>query len=314
MEGPLEVLVSGVERDTGAVNVYTLRRADGGPLPPFSAGAHIDVLLPGLVRQYSLLGGDRGRYEIAVSLPDNAGQASGARHLHEKVALGSRLQISAPRNHFALVEDAPYSVLIAAGIGITPLWCMAQRLAELGHAFELHYGARSRQEAALLRRIDGLSAGKVHVYYSREAGGRRLPLAEIVAAAPAGAHLYACGPAALLAAFEALPLRDGQRRHVEHFTPVHAASHEGGYQVILARSKRVIAVPKGATILEALKAANVAVSYSCTEGICGQCETRILAGQADHRDSILTEQERAEGKTMMICCSGSRGPELTLDL
>jgi vanillate O-demethylase ferredoxin subunit len=194
---------------------------------------------------------------------------------------------------------------------------MAQRLSALGRSWELHYGARTRGQAALLRQIEGFDAGasgKIHLYFSRAPDGRHLPLADIVTRAGPGAHLYACGPRGMLDNFEGLSLPPGQVRHVEHFKPIHEAAHDGGFRIVLARSGRTIGVPKGSTILEALKANNIAASYSCTEGICGQCETRVLGGTPDHRDSILSEAERAANKTMMICCSGARSAELVLDL
>jgi ferredoxin-NADP reductase len=309
-QAPIMVTVAAVTRETETVNLYTLARDGGAPLPAFTAGAHIDVVIkPDMVRQYSLLNSqaDPSHYRIAVLREPGGGSA----FLHDEVRAGSALQISAPRNHFALVEDAAHSVLIAAGIGITPLWSMAQRLSALGRSWELHYGARSRAEAALLRELEACG-GRVHLHFSREAGGSRLPLAQIAAAAEPGAHVYACGPRAMLAAFEALPI--AATRHVEHFSPIHEAAHEGGFTIVLARSGRRIAVPAGATILDTLKASNIAAAYSCAEGICGRCETAVLGGIPDHRDSILSEAERAAGKTMMICCSGARTDELVLDL
>jgi vanillate O-demethylase ferredoxin subunit len=313
-----DVAVVAVTHEARDVNLYALESAHGESLPAFTAGAHIDVLLDaGLIRQYSLLNSpaDPSRYWIGVMREEGGG--GGSRFLHEQVHQGTRLQISAPRNHFSLVEDAGNSVLIAAGIGITPIWSMVQRLSDLGQSWELHYGARTRMEAALLGQLEAFacgSNGKIHLYFSREPNGGRLPLAGIVAAAPANSHIYACGPRGLLEEFEQLPIAPSQARHVEHFTPIHEAAHDGGFTIVLARSGRVIHVPSGATILEALKANNIAASYSCTKGICGQCETTVLRGTPDHRDSILTESERAANKTMMICCSGSRSDELVLDM
>lgn len=308
-----DAVLRAVRRETDRITSYELEPASGGMLPAFTAGAHIDLeIAPNVIRQYSLLGdpADIGFYRIAV-LHEPGGASEVLRGLKPR----DTVRISVPRNHFPLHEDGAHTVLIAAGIGITALWSMAQRLARLGRPWELHYGARSRAQAALLSELQAFAcgtAGRMHFYFSDE--GARLPLPAIVAAAPLSAQLYACGPRGLLNEFEQLPIAATQARHVERFAPAHKAAHDGGFTVVLAKSGRRVAVPKGATILEALKAHRIAASYSCTEGICGQCETKVLGGTPDHRDSILTEAERAAGKTMMICCSGSHSAELVLDL
>jgi ferredoxin-NADP reductase len=309
------VRVHAIAWGSETVRLIELRRPDGGPLPDFAPGAHIDLALPpGLVRSYSLIGDcdDRRAYRIAV-LREPASRG-GSRAVHETLRVGDVLAADGPRNRFPLVEDAAHSVLLAGGIGITPILPMAERLARLGRPFELHYSARTRSEAILLDRLAALGPA-VHLYFSREPGGRRCDSRAVVAAAPRGTHFYACGPAAMLDDYAAATARiDPAFVHQERFAAAEPAAVEGGFVVELARSGRTIAIPRGRTILETLNAAGIDPSCSCLEGVCGTCETRVLAGVPDHRDAILTPEERATNRTMMICVSGAKTDRLVLDL
>lgn len=295
------------------INLYEFVPVDGRELPAFTAGAHIDLHLPGgLVRQYSLCNPQGERHRWVVGVKRDAKSRGGSSHMHEQLRVGTVLPVAGPRNNFELHEEAAASVLVAGGIGVTPIACMAQRLRELGRPFELHYAVRRREEAAFLRELagDGL---RLHV--DDESGGAPLDVAAIVRAAPADAHLSCCGPAPMLDAFEAAAQgRPAGFVHVERFAAKEAAAAEGGYTVKLARSGRCVSVPPGQTILEALRGAGLSVPASCEQGICGTCETRVLEGTPDHRDSLLSEEERAANKVMMICCSGSKQDLLVLDL
>lgn len=296
-----------------AIRSIELRPVQEEPLPAFDAGSHIDLHLPtGLVRSYSLTNpqGERHRYVIGVGR-DRASRG-GSSYLHDQLRVGDILGVSPPRNLFKLAEDAPAAVLIAGGIGVTPTVCMAARLTELGRPWTLHYAVRSRSEAAFLPDLEGYGE-RLHLHCDDENGGV-LDLKPIVASAPPEAHLYCCGPTPMMQAFGDLtrPL-DPDRIHVEHFTPLESAAVEGGFLVELARSGRTVAVPHGSTILEALANAGFLLPNSCQQGVCGTCETRVLAGVPDHRDSIMTPSERAANKTMMICCSGSLSERLVLD-
>jgi vanillate O-demethylase ferredoxin subunit len=204
-------------------------------------------------------------------------------------------------------------MLIAGGIGVTPIVSMVARLRSLARSWELHYAVRRRSEAAFL---DGLLAGDGHVrLHVDEEEGDVLDMARIVGAAPEEAHLYCCGPTPMLDAFTAAAAsRPVERVHVEHFSSTIARAVESGFVVELARSKLRIAIPPGQTILEALRARGLDVQSSCEQGICGSCETRVLAGEPDHRDLLLSDEEKAANEVMMICCSGSRSPVLVLDL
>lgn len=313
------VRVATLTEDRGGVRIYELRRLDGGLLPAFSAGAHVDVHAgPEIVRQYSLLNNpeERHRYVIAIALePASRG---GSRYLHEAVKEGDMLTISAPRCHFALNEAAPHSVLIAGGIGITPIWCMAQRLRQIGRSFELHYTVRERAAAALLDHIENLPASdvaRIATYFSRDPGGRRPDVETILRDVAPGTHVYCCGSGALMDAFRAAASHlPPETVHLEQFTATAPVANEGGFSIELARSNRTIEVKPGQTILDAIRAAGLSTTSSCREGICGSCETVVLSGTPDHRDAVLTDAEKAEGRTIMICCSGSLSPKLVLDL
>lgn len=292
-----------------------LRGSNQTPLPEAEPGAHIDLHIPnGLIRQYSLMKPAAAPLEYLIGVKRDEASRGGSVWLHENLRVGQALHISAPRNHFPLVACARHTVLFAGGIGITPIWAMAQRLADRGASWELHYAVRTRAEAALVDELVGLGDG-VQIHCDEEEGGRLLNVGAIVARQQPGAHLYCCGPAPMIVAFErATSHLAADWVHVEHFAQQAEASRAGGFVIELARSGRTLEVAPGASILQTLLAAGFEVPHSCEQGVCGACETRVLAGEPDHRDSILTEGERRANKTMMICCSGSSGGRLILDL
>jgi ferredoxin-NADP reductase len=233
--------------------------------------------------------------------------------MHDQLRVGSKVSVVPPRNNFPLVENAEETVLIAGGIGITPIYCMVERLIALGRPWELHYSCRSRMDTAFLEELSHLS--QVRFHFDDEEGGKFLQVVTIIGALSKNAHLYCCGPAPMLAAFEAATASwPPAQIHVEYFTPKFAAAQEGGFVVELARSKRELVIPPGKSILQCVREAGIQVPHSCEEGVCGACETRVISGNPDHRDTILTESERQESATMMICCSGSKSPRLVLDI
>lgn len=314
--GPVMTLrVTALRWAAPGIHLVELQRPEGGLLPPFSAGAHIDLHLPGgLVRAYSLCSppGASTSWEIAVK--HEAAGRGGSRHVHEQLRPGQLLPVGGPRNQFPLDERAAHSVLFAGGIGITPIACMAQRLATIGASFEVHVAVRRREEAALLDRIP---AQALHLHVDAEHGGAPLPLTSLVSAAQADAHLYCCGPAPMLAAFEAATAGWPRAQvHLERFSapPGEAPAAGGGFTVQLARSGRSLPVAPGQTLLQVLQSAGVPVITSCEQGICGSCETRVISGRPDHRDHLLSEDEKASHRVMMVCCSGSQDPLLVLDL
>lgn len=309
----IHAVVTRVEPLTEAVRLYEIAAVDGATLPRAEAGAHIALALPdGVERSYSLIasGARPQSYTIAVKL--ERGGRGGSRHIHERLVAGSRVEITPPRNNFPLNEGADITVLIAGGIGISPILNMADRLEALGRYWTMYYACRSRSEAPFLPRLEAMPAVRLH--FDDEQGGP-LPLRMIVAESPAAAHLYCCGPGPMLQAFEtAASSRPADRVHVEYFTPREAPAVERGYVVRLAQSGRELHVRPGQTLLGALRNNGVDVPFSCEEGICGACEVRVVDGRPDHRDSVLSDAERAANRTLMACCSGSLGPCLTLDL
>mgnify|MGYP001240479010 CR=1 FL=1 len=294
---------------------------DGGLLPPFSAGAHVDLQLADrLVRSYSLINSqdERHRYRIAVSKsPSSKG---GSRHMHERLRPGDVIDIGAPRNNFPLHEAAAHSVLIAGGIGITPILGMIGRLERLGRSWKLYYCARTRRDAAFLETLEAFEAaapGRVFLNFDHEPGGSVLDLGSIIAGGGPGTHFYCCGPAAMLEAFRSAASAasvEPERVHFEYFAPPEPIVASGGFTVVLARSGLSLPVPPGRSILEVVLEAGIEVANSCREGICGSCETPVLDGIPDHRDYVLSQREHEANRSMMICCSGSRSEKLTLDL
>ena len=318
-DGMMQVRVKRISFEAENINSYELEAVAGSDLAPFAAGSHIDLHLPnGMIRSYSLVNdqSERNRYVVAVN--KDAASRGGSSFVHETVRAGDILTISHPKNNFVLQEDAAHSVLIAGGIGITPLLSMIRRLEALGRSWELFYTARTRSAAAFLDELNALRPNfhaNIHVNFDQEPPGRMLDLPAIVKDAPKDAHLYCCGPVSMLEAFEAATAdRPGDHVHVEYFKAKEKPAVAGGFEVKLARSNRTITVEAGKSILNALLDAGVAASYACTEGVCGTCETRIIDGIPDHRDLFLSKEEQAANKTMMICCSGSKSPTLVLDL
>ncbi|MGO4282296.1 PDR/VanB family oxidoreductase [Cupriavidus sp. RAF20_2] len=299
----------------GVVSIE-LRDPSGATLPEFSPGAHIDLhLANGLVRSYSLCGAPEARDRYTVGVLQDRNSRGGSRFVHEQLRVGSTLTVATPRNHFALDEDAAHTVLVAGGIGVTPIVCMARRLAELGRAFTLVYCARSREEAAF---VDTLSAyGDAVRFHFDDEHGAPPDLQAMLAGQEAGTHFYCCGPGPMLNAFEAACAAHGYANvHIERFAadPATEAVQEGEYSVTLQRTGANVRVPSGKSLLDALLEAGVAMEYSCREGVCGSCETAVLDGCPDHRDSVLSNSERAANNTMMVCVSGCKGQRLVLDL
>jgi len=299
---------------------FELVHAEGGALPPFTAGAHVEVHLPGgVTRPYSLYGSpaDTQRYRIAV-LRETASRG-GSAALHERVAEGDRLAIESPRNLFKLADEARSHLLLAGGIGITPLLAMAEELTRRGAPFELHYCARSRARAAFVEQIERSAySGHVSLHFSDGDAARRLDIAALLAQAPRGRHLYACGPAgfmdAVLGAARAQGWPEAQLHHeVFGALPVDSSGDQA-FEVQLGESGRIVPVPAGCSIVTALAQAGVTIPTSCEQGICGTCMTTVLSGTPDHRDQYLTPEEQAAGELILPCCSRAKSARLVLAL
>jgi ferredoxin-NADP reductase len=312
----IEVRLTAIRFAARDTNLFEFRRLDGKPLPPYEPGAHVDVHLPsGHSRSYSLIVARPDPDTYTFGIKRDPASRGGSRFMHDELRVGRTVKISAPRNNFRLKEDAGHTVLIAGGIGITPIRCMVQRLTERERSFALHYACRSRADAAFLHELQEVAGASFH--FDDESEGRFLDVAGIVAVAAKDAHLYCCGPTPMLNAFEAIT-KDWPREqvHVEYFTPKTepAKARKGGFTVELARSGQEFFIPEGRSILEVLLDEGVDVDYSCELGICGACEQRIISGIAEHHDSILSEEEQAENKRVMICCAGSKSERLVLDM
>jgi vanillate O-demethylase ferredoxin subunit len=301
---------------------FELVAVDGQALPAFSAGSHVDVHLGGgLTRQYSLCNdpAETHRYLIAVLRDPNS--RGGSVEMH-KLDVGQTLEISDPKNHFALAHDVAHSVLLAGGIGITPILCMAERLSNVGASFELHYCTRSADRTAFAERIRNASfASHAHFHHDDGPAAQRLDANALLGAQRVGAHLYVCGPTgfmdAMLGAARAVGWPDAAL-HREYFGAAPVVVGEAGeadsFEVQIASTGRVIRVAADCTVVAALAAAGVEVPTSCEQGVCGACLTRVIEGTPDHRDFYLTPDEQARGDQFTPCCSRAKSPRLVLDL
>ncbi|WP_304306872.1 PDR/VanB family oxidoreductase [Pseudacidovorax intermedius] len=315
----LQVRVQRKSQEAEGIVSLELVSADGRPLPGFGAGSHIDVNLPnGLVRQYSLCNSaaERHRYRIAVLREPTSRGGSAA--VHDLVKEGDVLTISAPRNHFAL-HDAPRSLLLAGGIGVTPILCMAQRLATWGADFEMHYCTRSPARTAFREEIAASGfADKVHLHHDDGPEAQKLRVAELLKTPEPGTQIYVCGPGGFIDHVVNTAKANGwpaQQIHLEYFAA--AAQDTSGdqpFEVKLTSSGQTYRIPKDQTIVQALRAEGVEIMVSCEQGVCGTCITRVLEGVPDHRDCYLTDDERAANDQFTPCCSRSKTPLLVLDL
>lgn len=322
MANPEWIEVVLARRDVAAEGIasFEWRRPDGALLPAFEAGAHVDVELPnGLVRQYSLCNppGERERYLIGVLLESEG--RGGSRCAHEQLTPGTTLRISAPRNHFALAPAAKHSVLLAGGIGVTPILAMAEALTAQDASFELHYCTRSRNRTAFAERIATAPwAAQVQLHHDDGADAQKFDAARVLAAPHPETHLYVCGPKGYMDHVIATAKAQGWAEanvHFEYFAgaPIdHSA--DGPFELQLGQSGRVIAVSAEQTVIAALTAAGVEVPVSCEQGVCGTCILKVLDGTPDHRDMYFSDAERAANDQFTPCCSRSKTPRLVVDL
>ncbi|WP_313025346.1 PDR/VanB family oxidoreductase [Pseudomonas lopnurensis] len=300
------------------VVVLDLIPADGSGLPTFEAGAHVDLhVAPGLVRQYSLCGdpAERAVYRLGV-LKDPASRG-GSNAVHETLLEGAEVIIGAPRNLFPLAPEARRSILVGGGIGITPMIAMAYALHARGADFELHYCGRSRRRSAFLEELASSPfASRVFTHFDDEAAGQRLDPDAVLGRAEPGVHLYTCGPTGFMdwiideAAQRGYP---DEQIHREYFQ-VEVDASGSGFEVVAARSGKTVQVAQGQSILDALAEVGINVEKSCEQGVCGTCLCDVLEGEPDHRDVYLTDEEKAAGDQILVCCSRSRSQTLVLDI
>ena len=304
-----------------AVRILEFMLAEGGELPAFEAGAHLLVETgAGVVRSYSLCNapGEPGRYELGVLLEQSSRGGSLAMHALQP---GQVVRTSAPRNAFPLDESAPYTLLLAGGIGITPLIAMAEELAATGRDFELHYCCREQQRASFLERLrEPRFAGRVHLHFDDGAQDQRFDAQRVLGSCPIGTHLYTCGPWAFMehvfGAARAAGWAD-ERLHRESFAAAPApapVAEATAFELVMTKSGKTVRVDAGETALAALERAGAMVFSSCQEGICGTCVVSVLQGRPDHRDQYLTAEARERNDCFLPCCSRSLTPQLVIDL
>jgi vanillate O-demethylase ferredoxin subunit len=317
----LAVKVIAVRDEAPNVRSFELAAAEDDGLPPFTPGSHIDVhCAPGIVRQYSLVNGpgDTAAYHIAVRR--DPASRGGSAALHGDVGEGDLLTISAPRNHFPLAPNASHHLLIAGGIGITPILSMARHLEAGGASWSLHYFVRSTATAAYTELLTaGPFAGKVTIHEGVDPQNYDKALLPIIGTYRAGAHLYHCGGRSFMAAVEAAATaREWPPEAVRHeyfaADPAAWSAPREPFEIELARSGRVIHVAADRSIIEALAESGIPAMTSCEQGVCGTCLVKVVRGEVDHRDAFLSEAERRQGDSIMICVSRAQGSRITLDL
>lgn len=316
--GTLQLQVRAIRLQAQRTHAFELARPDGALLPSVQAGAHVDVQLPGgLVRSYSLAGDpqDRSHWLLGVLREVNGG--GGSRAMHERVRVGDLLTVSPPRCAFALVPGARHTILLAGGIGITPLKAMAHVLAAQGASFDLHHCVRSPQHAAFAAELRAtVPAGHLHLHADGGDPAQGLDIAALLAAPAPGTHVYCCGPTGFMqACADATRHWPAGTVHCEHFkppAPTAAAAPAGSFEVLLARKGIRLQVQAEQTIVRAIELAGLRVPTSCLSGLCGACKTGYLEGDVDHQDYILSDDEKT--RCMTLCVSRARSPLLVLDL
>jgi ferredoxin-NADP reductase len=311
------LLVTQVRLEAHGVISVSLEHPSGAPLRPWRPGAHLDVFLPsGLVRQYSLCGDPRNRttYTVAVLREDRG--RGGSAEMHDTAWVGRTLGVRGPRNHFELVDASSY-LFLAGGIGITPILSMVREVAEREVDWSLFYGGRARASMAFVDALRELGGDRVHIHPQDEVG--ILPLGPLVEVAAPGTAVYCCGPEGMVSAAVDVCAEAGMSSalHVERFAPSSrssSATPAGQFEVELRQTGVVLQVPSDRTLLEVVRDALPDMPYSCEEGYCGSCESRVLDGMPEHHDDILTPEEREKSDTMMICVGRSKTSRLVLDL
>jgi len=318
----IDVVVQRRQMQGQSVAVLELAAARGGSLPPFTAGAHIDVhLRNGLIRQYSLCSDPREHSVYRLGVLRDAESRGGSIAVHEDLTTGAPLRIGSPRNHFPLAASASHHVLVGGGIGVTPMLAMAWALHAEGKSFELHYCARNQESAAFVEELQAVPwKQQVRMYFGDKLKAGGFEPMQVLRSAPEGRHVYVCGPQGFMAWVmeEASQAGLGSAEiHREYFSA--PTSSEGNapdrpFEVIASRSGRTTTVAAGQTLLSALRSIGVQVPVSCEEGVCGTCACTVLEGTPDHRDAYLTEEERAANDQIMVCCSRSSTDRLVLDI
>lgn len=315
----LEVRVAQIKREADDILSFVLVAPAGEQLPAFNAGAHIEVHLPGdTIRSYSISSdpAERSHYEIAV-LKESAGRG-GSLAMHERLREGDALTITAPINHFPLAgKEARSHLLVAGGIGVTPMMAMIAELEARGADWRMHYLTRSPERTAFVDRLQPyVAAGKVTIHHDGGDPSRGIDLKALLSEFEIGTHLYYCGPPGFMTAcaqsIEAWP---PHAVHREYFAAAEGAAESRlnlPFQVRIASTGKVLDVPADRTIVDVLREAGCAVETDCKDGYCGTCITRYISGEPEHRDTVLSEKERKS--YVMVCCARAKKGVLELDL
>lgn len=315
----LTVRVAAINEEAVNVRSFVLSPASGSTLPPFAPGSHLEVhMKPGLSRTYSIFADphDASNYRIAVKL--EGASRGGSRFMHEALSAGDWLEIGRPRNNFPLIEAAAHTLLIAGGIGITPILSMADRLAQIGRSFELHYFARSPEQAPFGHELSKATYSRqVHFHFGLERAAINDRLVQLLAVRPDDGHLYLCGPEGFMDLAKATAQASWQEAaiHLERFSADPAASvgPESSFEVRLARSGGSFFIPADLSILEVLEKRGIKIPSSCRQGVCGSCATGVLQGEPDHRDVFLSAREKAANDQICPCVSRAKTSSLVLD-
>lgn len=314
----LQVLVSRKIAVAEGICSFELCSLNGAPLPPFTAGAHIDVQTPvGATRQYSLCNHPEERHRYMIGVLKDPQSRGGSQAMHEQVEQGQTLTIGEPRNLFPLAADGNKHLLFAGGIGITPMLAMAYELSQRGVDFELHYSFRAQASAAFLDVLAEAPFAR-QVTLHDNAAATQLDAASVLAAPTLGTHLYVCGPSGFMDYVLSTAANQGwpaEQTHREFFAAA-PVEHDGDqpFEVELASSGQTFHIPADRSVFEVLDEAGIEIETSCEQGICGACITRVLHGTPDHRDQFMTDKEHAVNDRFTPCCSRAKTPRLVLDL
>jgi ferredoxin-NADP reductase len=318
----LSLRVRSVTYEAEGILSFELVNPGGGALPEVAAGAHLDVRTPGgLMRRYSLCDAPWQRERWRIGVLNESTSRGGSRAMHQQLRAGQLLEVAGPHNFFPLAPEAQHSILLAGGIGITPLMAMAEQLASDGASWELHLCTRSPEHTPFLRRLATPPlAGHVHLHHDGGDPAKGLNIAALLRETSVGTHVYYCGPAGFMRATKAATAHwPAEAVHSEYFgaepvapAPRAVGTAGGSGLLVLKRSAREIAVAADQTVLQALREAGVDCPSSCEAGVCGTCETRWLEGEPEHHDQVLSDADRT--RVVLICCARPGPMPLVLDL
>lgn len=320
----MRLRVRQITNEAEGINTFEFVDPDGKDLPEFAAGSHIDVHIPGgFLRQYSLCNDPRERQRYVIGVLNDPKSTGGSRSMHENVRAGDLIEVSAPRNNFPVREEAKHHLLLAGGIGVTPMMAMIEQLKTMGADFTLHYCTKSEEQTAFRGRLADLkAAGRVVNHYDGGDPSKGLDIKGLLSQYEDGTHLYYCGPTGFMMA-----TKDGSANwppetvHFEYFAPVAVEKPASGgdadlgdaeFQITIASTGATYNVTEDKSIVDVLRENGIDIDTSCEAGTCGTCKTHYLDGEPDHNDFVLTDAEQKEW--VMVCCARSKSPNITLDL